>query len=176
MSQTNYINDEDILASLSSFTKSIDEMSSAKFDEMRRCSFFDPIPADSLMEIAKDADLVKFTADKHITNEGEPMNAFHVLLYGTATAYSHNIEVGSIRAGECIGEGTFFSHESLTRSATVIADCEVLALELRKSVVDKMEGETRIHMDKALLLALFKKLQAANRKIESLIEAKADLV
>ena len=176
MSQPNYINDDDILASLSSFTKSLDEITSVQFEEMRKCSFFDPIPSTSLKEIAKDADLITFTAGKHITNEGEPMNAFHVILFGTATAYSHNVEVGTIRAGECIGEGTFFGHENLTRSATVIADGEVSALEIRKTVVDTMEGETRIHMDKALLLALFKKLQAANRKIESLIQGKASLV
>jgi hypothetical protein len=32
-----------------------------------------------------------------------------------------------------------------------------------------MEGEVKTYMDKALLQALFKKLQAANKKIEELL-------
>ena len=161
-----------IQTSLANFTHLFDEVSSDQFNEMRKCSFFDPIPSDCLASIAKESEIKTFAAGKRITTEGEAMNAFYVLMYGSATAYFQNKVVGSIRSGECIGEGTFFGNQNFTRTATVITDGEVIVAEIRKDVVDRMEGEVKTYMDKALLLALFKKLQAANQKIEELLRDK----
>ena len=161
-----------IQTSLANFTHLFEEVSSDKFNEMRKCSFFDPVPSNCLAQIAKEAEIKTFAAGKHITNEGDPMDSFHVLMYGTATVYFQNKVVGTILSGDCIGEGTFFGNEKFTRSATVITDGEVIVAEIRKSVVDKMEGDVKTYMDKALLQALFKKLQSANKKIEELLRDK----
>ena len=171
MSETDSITNA-IQASLANFTQRIEEVSSDQFNEMRKCSFFDPIPSNCLMEIAKEAEVKTLAAGKHITNEGDKMDAFHVLMYGTATVYVNNKVVGNIHSGECIGEGTFFGNEMFKRSATVITDGEAIVVEIRKTVVDKMEGEIKSYMDKALLLALFNKLQAANKKIAELLREK----
>jgi len=171
MSQTDNITDA-IQASLANFTQRLDEISSQQFKEMRKCSFFDPIPSECLAQIAKESEVKTFSAGKRLTTEGDTMDSFHVIMYGTATAYVNNKVVGSIRSGECIGEGTFFGNENFKRSATVITDGEAIVVEIRKTVVDKMEGEVKSYMDRALLLALFKKLQAANKKIEELLRDK----
>jgi hypothetical protein len=63
----------------------------------------------------------------------------------------------------------FFANENLLRSATVITDNQVIAAEIKKPGIEKLQGESIGYMDKALLLALFKKLQGANRKIEELM-------
>jgi hypothetical protein len=63
----------------------------------------------------------------------------------------------------------FFANENLTVSATVIADKQVIAAEIKKTGIDLLQGESKAYLDKALLLALFKKLQGANRKIEELL-------
>lgn len=172
MSETDNISDA-IQASLTNFTRQFEEVSSDQFNEMRKCSFFDPVPSDSLARIAMESEVKTYGAGEYITREGDAMKAFHVLMYGTATAYVDNIAVGTIHSGECIGEGTFFGQEGLARSATVITDNEAIVLEIRKSAVDKMEGEIKAYMDKALLLALFRKLQAANKKIEDLLQGKS---
>lgn len=97
------------------------------------------------------------------------MNAFYVILFGTATVYYSKKIVGTIRSGECIGEGMFFANENISRSATVVADNQVIAAELKKAGIDSLHGDAKAYMDKALLLALFKKLQGTNRKIEELL-------
>ena len=171
MSETDNITDA-IQASLTNFTQRLEEISSDSFSEMRKCSFFDPIPSECLARDRQGSEIRTFAVGEHITTEGDTMDSFHVLMYGTATAYFNNKIVGNIRGGECIGEGTFFGNENLKRSATVITDGEVIAVEIRKTAVDKMEGEVKSYMDKALLLALFKKLQAANKKIEELMREK----
>jgi len=158
-----------IETSLNNFTHLFEEVASDQFNEMRKCSFFDPIPSDCLARIAKQAEIRTFAAGEHITTEGDAMDVFHVLMYGSATAYFQNKVVGTIHSGDCIGEGSFFGNEKLTQSATVIPDGEVIVAEIKKHVVGSLEGEDKTYMDKALLLALFKKLQAANRKIEELL-------
>jgi len=158
-----------IQASLASFTKRLDEVSTDRFNELRKCSFFDPIPSDWLRPISDQADIRTFAAGSRITTEGEDMNAFYVILFGTATVYYNKKIVGTIRSGECIGEGMFFANENLLRSATVITDNQVIAAEIKKPGIEKLQSESIGYMDKALLLALFKKLQSANRKIEELM-------
>ena len=158
-----------IQASLASFTKRLDEVSTDRFNELRKCSFFDPIPSEWLKPISEQTDIRTFSAGDRLTSEGDDMNVFYVILYGTATVYYSKKIVGTIRSGECIGEGMFFANENISRSATVVADGQVIAAEIRNSGIDRLQGESMAYMDKALLLALFKKLQGANRKIEELL-------
>ena len=158
-----------IQASLASFTKRLDEVSSDRFNELRKCSFFDPIPSELLVPIANQTNIKTFSAGDSLTSEGDEMNVFYVFLFGTATVYYNKKVVGTIRSGECIGEGMFFASESLSRSATVIADGQVIAAEIRKMGIDHLQGDAKAYLNKALLLALFKKLQGANRKIEELL-------
>ncbi|MEQ1532354.1 MAG: cyclic nucleotide-binding domain-containing protein [Sideroxydans sp.] len=164
------MNDFDaIQASLSNFTKRLDEAVHDRENELRKCSFFDPIPSECLDSIAIHADIITFNKGDKLTVEGEDMDSFFVILFGSVTAYYKEKMVGSIRSGECIGEGVFFATETLERSATVIADNQVVAAEIKKTGLDHIPPDARAYMDKALLLALFKKLQGANRKIEDLL-------
>jgi len=171
MSETDSITNA-IQASLANFTQRLEDVSSDRFNEMRKCSFFDPFPSKCLAEIAKVSEVKTLVAGQKITSEGDTMDSFHVLMYGTATVYVNNKIVGAIKSGECIGEGTFFGNQLFRRSATVITDGEAIVVEIRKAVVDKLEGEIKSYMDKALLLALFGKLQAANKKIGELLQEK----
>ena len=158
-----------IQASLASFTKRLDDVSADRFNELRKCSFFDPIPSELLSPISEQTGIKTFSAGDCLTSEGDDMDAFYVVLFGTATVYYNRKVVGTIRSGECIGEGMFFANESLSRSATVIADGQVIAAEIKNTGVDLLHGEAKAYLDKALLLALFRKLQGANRKIEELL-------
>ncbi|MBU0620811.1 MAG: cyclic nucleotide-binding domain-containing protein [Gammaproteobacteria bacterium] len=158
-----------IQASLDNFTKRLDEVSNHRFNELRKCSFFDPVPSEWLTPISEQTVIKTFSAGNRLTSEGDDMDVFYVILFGTATAYFNKKIVGTIRSGECIGEGMFFANENISRSATVIADGQVIVAEIRRSGVDQLRGESKAYMDKALLLALFKKLQGANRKIEELL-------
>jgi CRP-like cAMP-binding protein len=161
-----------IQASLTSFTKHLDEVYAGRFNELRKCSFFDPIPSEWLKPIAEHAEIRAFSAgDRLISEEDEDMKAFYVLLFGSTTVYRNRKEIGKINSGECVGEGMFFADQRISRSASVIADGEVIAAEINKAGIDHLHGDAiaKAYIDKALLLALFRKLQGANRKIEELL-------
>lgn len=156
---------DDILNSLSNFTKQVDVESEDRFNKIRACSFFDPVPSEYLAEIANHSRIVHFATKDKIITELDVIRPFYVLIYGSATAYFDHRVVGHILSGECLGESAFFTKEAPARSAAVVADGEVIALEMSQLDIESITNETRMFMDKALLLALFKKLQAANRHI-----------
>ena len=157
--------------SFASFAKHLAEDAALRFNEMRKCSFFDPVPNEWLTRISELAKIRTFSSDECLTSEGGDLKAFYVILRGTANAYCNSKIVGTIGTGECIGEGIFFADENVSRSATVFADYQIIAAEFDMAGIDslRIDANAKAYMDKALLRALFKKLQGANRKIEELL-------
>ena len=155
----------------SSFAKLLVEDSAVRFKALRSCSFFDPVPDEWLMHISDMAQIQTFHSDVRLTSQDDETKAFYVILRGTAEAYRNGKLVGTIDTGECIGEGVFFADGNFSSSATVVADYKIIAAEFNKAAIDSLQAdaEAMTCMDKALLLALFKKLQGANRKIEQLL-------
>lgn len=145
----------------------------ARFGALRNCSFFQPVPDEGLQRISQMALIRTFHSDVCITSQDDSMKAFYVILYGAAEAYRNGKVVGTIETGDCFGEGIFFTDGTLTTSATVIADDKIIAAEFSQGVIRALQSDPHVmvSIDKALLLALFKKLKGANQKIERLMLA-----
>jgi CRP-like cAMP-binding protein len=158
-----------------SFAKLLVEDATVRFVTLRACSFFDPVPDEWLKRISAMAQIRTFYSDVCLTSQDDETKAFYIILRGTAEAYSNGKLIGMIDTGECIGEGVFFADGKVSSSATVIADYKIIAAEFNKAAVDSLQADAEAMkcMDKALLLALFKKLQGANRKIEKLLLMRA---
>jgi CRP-like cAMP-binding protein len=156
-----------------SYAKRLLEDPSARFDALRKCSFFEPVADEWLQRMSQLAQVRTFYSDARITSQDEEMKAFYVILYGEAEAFHNGKQVGTIETGDCFGEGIFFTDGSITTSATVIADDKIIVAEFSKPVIDAMRRDPNamVSMDKALLLALYKKLMGANRQIERLMLA-----
>jgi CRP-like cAMP-binding protein len=154
-----------------SYARQLAEDPGARFAALRDCSFFQPVPDDWLRRMSQQAQVKTFRSDVSVTSQDDEMKAFYVILYGSAEAYRNGKVVGTIATGDCFGEGIFFADGSIATSATVIADDKFIAAEFSKSVVEEMQSDPHamVGMNKALLLALFKKLRAANQKIERLL-------
>lgn len=154
-----------------SYAKLLLEDASARLGALRGCSFFQPVPDEWLQRISGMAQIKTFHSDVSITTQDEDMKAFYVILYGTAEAFRNGKMVGTIETGDCFGEGIFFTDGTITTSATVIAEDKIIAAEFSKPVIEQLQADplARVSMDKALLLALFKKLKGANQKIERLM-------
>jgi CRP-like cAMP-binding protein len=146
---------------------------SARYGALRNCSFFQPVPDEWLKRLSEMAQVRTFRSDVSIASQDEDMKAFYVILYGAAEAYRNGKVVGTIETGDCFGEGIFFSDGTMSTSATVIADDKIVAAEFNKAVIEALQADAQamVSMNKALLLALFKKLKGANQKIERLMLA-----
>jgi CRP-like cAMP-binding protein len=157
--------------SFANYAQLLIEDPAARFKALRVCTFFDPVPDEWLKRIAEMVTIKTFSSDVSLTSQDDEMKAFFVILQGSAEAYRNGKLVGTIDTGECFGEGIFFADGHITTSATVIADYKIIAAVFSKDVVEKLQAnaDAMISLDKALLLALFKKLQGANKKIEKLM-------
>ncbi len=162
MDDYDQIND-DIMLSLQNFTQSMSALSSERFNQLRDCSFFNPIPSDQLAVLVTYSRVVKFLEGAKLTYENDLSTTFYVLLYGTATVYFDGQEVGRILSGECVGESAFMGKAVNAASATVVADCDLAAIEMNQMDIALIPSATQNYVDKALLLSLFKKLEKANR-------------
>jgi len=162
---------ETVVDHFTHLAKELAEKPSARFFALRSCAFFKPVPDESLRRFAEMAQIRTFQPDTCITSQDEEMKAFYVILYGAAEAFRNGKLVGTIETGDCFGEGIFFTDGSITTSATVIADDKIIAAEFSKTVIDALHADPHamVSLDKALLLALFKKLRGANQKIERLM-------
>ena len=162
---------DSITASLERFTRQLEDVDATRFDELRKCSFFDPISNERLSHISKYVNIRSFDDGECLTTENGGLGAFYVILYGKVTVYYKSKVVGTIRAGECIGEGMFLASENISRLATVVADGEIITAEMKITGINNLfdDAETKASMDKALMMALFKKLQEANHRIEELL-------
>ncbi|MBL8491953.1 MAG: Crp/Fnr family transcriptional regulator [Rhodocyclaceae bacterium] len=138
---------------------------------LRGCSFFDPVPDAWLPQLSAAARIRTFHSDVCLTSQDEETGAFYVILRGTADAFRNGKRVGTIEAGECIGEAIFFSDGDTPSSATVIADFKIIAAEFPRETIAAFRADPQLMacLDKALLRALFRKLQGANRQIEQLV-------
>lgn len=170
MADTDNINAE-IQQSLENFTRHFDAFISDQFSEMRSCAFFDAVPDEFLSNLVNVTNMLAFDAGETIISENDAMGSFYVVLFGTASVYVKQKKVGNIFRGECIGEGAFFAKHQ-KRSASVKADGKVIVLEITKRNIDAIDRETQKYLNKALLQAMFNKLQAANGKIVSLMTAR----
>ena len=153
------------------YAKLLTEDPRARYDALRKCSFFQPVPDEWLHRLSDMARIRTFRSDVSIATQDEDMKAFYVILYGAAEAYRNGKVVGAIETGDCFGEGIFFSDGKTSTSATVIADDKIVAAEFSKDVIEKLQADAHamVGMNKALLMALFKKLKGANEKIERLV-------
>lgn len=152
------------------YAKRLIEDPDSRLEALRACRFFAPIADEGLQRIAGMARIQVFNSDVCLTAQDEEVKAFYVILMGTAEAFHNGKRVGTIDTGECFGEGVFFADGSVASSATVIADYRIIAAEFDQSAVAQLRADSAlmVSMDKALLLALFMKLQRANRRIEQL--------
>jgi CRP-like cAMP-binding protein len=158
-----------------SFAKMLVEDAAVRYKALRGCSFFNPVPDEWLQRLTDMAQIRTFYSDVCLTSQDDETKSFYVILLGTAEAYRNGKLVGTIDTGECIGEGVFFADGNLSSSATVIADYKIIAAEFDKTAIETLQadGSAMACIDRALLLALFKKLQGANRKIEKLLLMKS---
>lgn len=162
----------DIEASRASFTRDFDQVTNECFTELRRSSFFDAIPSDSLRRISEYFRIRSYPQGGFITEEGAKLSSFYVVLFGTTSVHIQDQIVATVVGGECIGEGCFLGNPNILRTASVIADEDVTVAEIDWAGIDALRLDEKLmaDMNKALLQALFKKLQGANRRIMDMME------
>ncbi len=122
---------------------------------------FAHLPKRHLRRIAALSDEVRLRDGRVIVEAGTPGTTFFVLAEGGAKVYRSKIATG--RAIARLGPGDFFGEMALLdggpRSATVVADGDVVALRLSRSAFRKM-----VEREPSLSLSIMAELAARLRR------------
>jgi CRP-like cAMP-binding protein len=122
---------------------------------------FAHLPKRHLRRIAALSDEVRLRDGRVIVEAGTPGTTFFVLAKGGAKVYRSKIATG--RAIARLGPGDFFGEMALLdggpRSATVVADGDVVALRLSRSAFRKM-----VEREPSLSLSIMAELAARLRR------------
>ena len=103
-----------------SYARQLTEDPSARFAALRKCSFFEPVPDNWLRRMSEMAQIKTFHSDVSVTSQDDEMKAFYVILYGSAEAFHNGKVVGTIKTGDCFGEGIFFANGAITDRKSVV--------------------------------------------------------
>lgn len=100
-----------------------------KVEVLREVPLFSDIDARSLEAIGVLAREVELPADQILMLEGEPGDAFYVIVEGTIRIERGDRTIRSMMAGGFLGEIALLDHRPRTATAICVTDCRLLALQ-----------------------------------------------
>ena len=130
-------------------------------DVLAEVPLFAGVATRHVRKIASLGSVARFDARAPIVNEGDPGEAFYVILSGRA-----KVQRGRRRATADIGPGAYFGEMALVdgapRSATIVAETETTCLMLARKPFSKILKD-----EPAVALALLRTLAARVRELEA---------
>jgi twitching motility protein PilT len=108
---------------------------------LAECSLFRALKSEHLPQLVKVAELVQYEPEDVIIKQGDPSDAFYVLVRGEAAvttekAAGESIEIGRVPLPSSVGEVGLLLNEN--RTASVVAKSEVLALKFGAKAFEAM--------------------------------------
>lgn len=128
---------------------------------LQELPLFAGVPKRHVRKIAGVATEARFSAGSRIVRQGEPGNAFFVILDGEASVVRPGLPAIALGPGDSFGEMALL--DGGPRSATVVAQTDLLCLRLARAPFTKMlKSEPEIAL--ALLAELSRRLRLAELK------------
>jgi CRP-like cAMP-binding protein len=106
---------------------------------LRVVPLFDGFTTRHLRRLAREADVVRFSAGRPIVVEGQSGEAMFVMLIGTALVVRRGRRVGSLIPGDFFGE--LSALDGGPRTASVVPETPVEALRVFRHTLRKMVDE-----------------------------------
>ncbi|HYN70617.1 MAG TPA: cyclic nucleotide-binding domain-containing protein [Candidatus Eisenbacteria bacterium] len=100
-----------------------------KLQVLREVPLFSDLDDRSLEAISVLAREVELPADQILMLEGEPGDAFYVIVDGTVRIERGGRTIRSMMAGGFLGEIALLDHRARTATAICVTDCRLLALQ-----------------------------------------------
>ena len=111
--------------------------------ELSALALFDEVPIPDLVHLINTCPLVEFTRGETILSEGEPADRALLVVEGSMRVFAGTsggrTMLNTVTAGSLVGEGGLMVQAS-KRSATLVADSYVRALEIRRKHFVALEG------------------------------------
>jgi len=123
---------------------------------LRRSEWFGEFAPELVNEMLQVGETQMHEGGQFIVREGEPGDAFYLLIHGSADVIKHGQVVGTVSAGDCFGEIALVASE--TRTASVVARDPVLLWKVGRAVLDTASDASRAGFYKVFLSNLVGRL------------------
>ncbi|MGX5914988.1 Crp/Fnr family transcriptional regulator [Aliidiomarina sp. Khilg15.8] len=132
---------------------------------MNRLAFFKEFTNDERRLLLEDKlHLYSCRKGRTITFEGENDSAFYLLLNGTASIELAEKVLGSVHAGEFIGEGSFVTRRPRSASAIAAEDCILLRLDHK--ALRSLGASLREKVKDAIITGMAQRIVHLNERLE----------
>lgn len=102
---------------------------------------------------------------KVILYEGQPGDSFYVLVEGRVSITREGWHLSTLGPGVTLGEMTYLQPENKFRSATAVAETDVLVLKVRNPSLREASADLQSRFDKAFIKVLVSRLQATSKQL-----------
>ena len=146
-------------------TVDVDE---AELAEMtRKLEFFEDFSDNELEQVLDCATWRHFSAYEQMVTEGAQDRSLYVLVTGEARVRISDQPISTLRAGDCAGELAFLSGEP--RSATVVAEQDVWALEIEEPLAEWASMPVQLRFTRTFEKVLARRLRQTSRDLAASI-------
>lgn len=135
------------------------------FARMRQLPFFSGFQDAVLWEALRLGTLVTQPAGTVLMREDEDGASFYLLLAGTVSVLRRGVRLATLEPGVTLGEMAYLQPGSPKRTATALADGDVLLLEIRNEALHRASDDLQMCFDKAFIELLVQRLAATTRKL-----------
>jgi serine/threonine protein kinase len=129
-----------------------------KFNILRRLRFFQEFTDVEIWETVRIVRWGRFQPGKVLLQEGEFGRSFFVLAHGSARVMKGSKLLTLLKPGDSFGEMAYIEDNPSPRTATVVAESEVVVLKVRSEALQKSSDNLQLRFNKALLRLLSKRL------------------
>lgn len=138
---------------------------------LRRSEWFGSFAPEQVNEMLEVGETKMYSEGEAIVCEGEPGDAFYLLLHGSAVVVKHDQVIGRVSTGEFFGEIALVATE--TRSASVVAAEPVMVWKVGRALLDRASHSSRAGFYKVFLSVLARRLDELTRETAELRAASA---
>ncbi|MCC5880212.1 MAG: cyclic nucleotide-binding domain-containing protein [Idiomarina sp.] len=146
--------------------RAIQSVSKLKLLEiMNRLDFFAEFSNDERRLLLEDKlRLYSCKQGRPITQQGETDTSLYLLLSGYARVEKDGQELGTLRSGEIIGEGSFVTRQP--RSASVIASVDCIVFRIDNPGLRTLGAAIREKVKDAIIRGMAKRIVHLNERLE----------
>jgi eukaryotic-like serine/threonine-protein kinase len=138
-----------------------------RFARMRALAFFEGFHDAALWETLRLGTLHSFARGEVLMREGTTGESFHIILEGTVAVRRNDFTLTVLSPGVTLGEMAYLRPEDPSRSATAVAESDVLVLEVPNAALRGASEALQTRFDRAFIKLLVGRLIATNAQVSN---------
>lgn len=134
--------------------------------QLQGVEFFAEFTSVEMLEILKVSLWITFEPGEVVVQEGDKGSSFFIVVEGKAQVRKGEVLIDTLTLGTCFGEIGFVTQDR--RSATVVADTELMVMEVRASLIRRIPVTAQLRFQSAFLEIMAARLTRATQRIADL--------